>query len=199
MPSIIVPERVPQLMQPFQFARANVLPQARWAKALANVVNYLRLNQRKEVFSSDGNIFTIPAAGGSAARERWSFRCHTGFGIKRFVVSALMAQTTAAGASAALTRLRCVPVGGGTTVDVDLVYGNVDAAATVNDSFDEFGQLTAVSAPLVEDTTYECIFEDFENARIVQATVWEEALSPSTEHGYYESNYSVYQSIYDKY
>lgn len=185
---------LPWRREPFTYARNGKIPTAEWRRSIIGATNHVLRYQRKELFSSVGQLGAIPAAGGTGARARWRFRAHVGVGARAFVLTGLMAQTPTTGTGAAYTQVTAVPVGGGTTITAKIYYGNVDPSATVDDSLDELSEFTITTAALVEDKTYEFLVEDYQNARIAQLTVYEAAAFlpiPPTVGAYLDANYAA--------
>lgn len=184
---------LPWRREAFTYARNGKIPTAEWRRTLISAANHVMKYQRRELFCSPGQLGSIPVAGGAGPRARWRFRAPTGYGARAFILTGLMAQTPTTGASPARTEVVAVPVGGGTTITTPIYYGNI-GSGTPDDSLDELGEFTIVTAACVENTTYEFLVNDYENARIAQLTVYEaaafEAIPPTTG-VYIRSNYAA--------
>lgn len=197
MSLISTPETMPRLLQPYQYANVGHIPQAGWMRRLSDVVNHCRRWRGKELYSSAGAMI-IPTSGGAAARARCYFRCHTGYGARRFLIGYSIARAKAVAASPGGIRFTAVPVGGGSTITRDITYGAIDAGTTVQDALDELGIGIMITADCVENKTYECTVEDFQEGRLQHVVVLTEAKAPDTANGYLDPNFAVNQDILDK-
>lgn len=176
-----ISKNLPWRREAFTYARNGKIPTAEWRRSIVGAANHVMEWQRRELFSSVGQLTAIPAAAGAGPRARWRFRAPTGYGARALLFTGLMAQTPTTGAGPAYTKVTAVPVGGGTTLEPKIYYGNI-GSGTVDDSLDELGEFS-VTVACAENTMYEFVTEDYENARIAQLTVYElgpfEAIPPT--------------------
>lgn len=197
MSNVIIPIAIPFPLQPFKYANTGHIPQATWMRLVTNALNHCRRYRTKELYSSPGSM-VIPNSGGAPARARSYFRCHTGYGARRFILAYSIALQKAAPAAPGGVRFTAVPVGGGSTITKDLIFGANDAAVTPLDALYEMSVGFMWTDPCAENTTYDCTVEDFSEGRLQHLLVHAESKGPDTANGYLDPVYAVDQDILDK-
>jgi hypothetical protein len=151
--------------------------------ALVAGANQVLLLCTKELWSSMGAVgatSVIPVS--TATLVRWWFGAHTSPYVAKLVFDCLVARPTSSGAAAA--RLEVLDSTGATVLaSVDLAYSGVK----VNDTPDELANLIG-SVVVSADTEVVCRISDVGKGRLVQALVYEQALTPDTANGYFATD-----------
>lgn len=196
MSIISIPLQLPSLLQPFKYANTGHIPQAPWMRALTNHFNHCRRWRGKELYSSPG-CMTIPNSGG-AARARQYFRCHTGFGTRRFVIAYSIGLAKVLGSGPPSVKFTATPVGGGSVITKTASYGPFEAGTTVLDALYEFGVGSIFTVDCLENKTYECEISDNQESRLQHILVFEEKKFEDSAQGYLDPVYAVGQGILDK-
>jgi len=210
MSNIRVPTFLQKPVAPRSNARNGRFPSAAFAKSMADLTNQAILVRTKEV----ARFFThvtqtpsspmIPNSGGAGERNRWISAFHSSPFVNRLWAIITLAQSTTAGRNP-YGRIRCETMAPATVGDATVYAGTTATNGTNTDTPAFFASIVVpfidpsdgsiVTIPA--DTDLTLTFSDFDDARMLSATVFEEAQVPDTLTGYVDANVSVLAPIID--
>jgi hypothetical protein len=185
MPIFPISYSPPRPIHPHRSCDNGAIPTAHLYRQMCEHLNKCARHHPKWFFHSSG-IISIPAGGGAGERPRFRFAGHTGLFCRRLRVSAEIALY---GSGNPYVQFK---VTGGNSKK--FYYGNT--ASTPDDGFDEWGHFEDV-IDIAADTDFTMTISDFDNARLVSASVWEETKVADTANGYIWPIFGVHQPIYD--
>lgn len=203
--------RIPALAQlplpPRLNARNGRYPTAQFTKAMIDLANQAVAIRTKEVarffawVPPNASTPTIPGSAGAGERNRWNSAFHSSS-----YVSHLWAVITVAGATAAglnpSARIRCRDTSPATIADATIHAGAALLATSPGGPGDTpafyttalvpfLDPATGLIAGITQDVDLTLTFSDFNNGRLVNAMVYEEAVAAATEFGYSDPGVAV--------
>lgn len=188
-------------VEPFQFVRNGKYPDALLQAELTDSANHCALYRIKQLAAFGSYTQNVPAGTyGDIERPRWRFRWVSSPYATAVVFKVWMAQApTEGGGSRPRCRLRIANDAGTTQGDAEIGFG---AAATSASTPDVLGFShtyviedggTDVWTPTA-NTEYQATISDFDNARIVAATIYE---APYNTTAPFPKGYAVTTPILD--
>ena len=202
MSSVVVPQYAPWRITAMAFARNGFYPAATFARQLADLANHVAAFRTKEVFRSFSPIAAIPESASipvTNQRDRWTCAFHSSPYPAYLWVRLTAAQQTDPDSSP-YVRVRLSTLTPTTVADA-VIYAGRSGSATDTPAFIQVTESLFPSSgslvPIPADTDLTLMFSDFDNARLVAATVYEVSVQPDTDDGYVDpANLAALGPIY---
>lgn len=188
---LFVPKNVPRPIQPTAFARNGTAPQAlTWQQTTERLIHALRW-RRKLLWRWHGRTSWLAKSG--ATRERWRFRARTGILAANLAFRVQIAST--AGSTDPYVVIVATPVGGGTTITLEVHYGAGMGGTETDVTGESWIGLSRGACAANQEYTF--TVTEHGDARLVSVCAFEESLPPSIENGYPTGRWSALSPIYD--
>ncbi len=195
MTSINISTTAKPPLQPAQWARNGMIPDASWASLLASHANQCAGIRLKELARFSSPLDGLLVAGGT--RNRWRFAFRTSPYASFIFVSYVLASPNASGDNYAKLRIRD---GAALTVgDADYHFGGSSITQPDTPAYFGFANVVVSSGgsavALLPSTDYNGTFSDI-GSRLVSATAYEYPLAFTTANGFLSQGYAALGSIY---
>lgn len=200
MTAVSIPLYARPALQTNRYIRNGLYPDALATTFMQEETNRI-LHQRMKSWSFFSPLDAIPSAGGGATlRARWRARIHTSSQHSYMFVRFVMASSRNATNPYSFVRFT-VAGSGPSSGDATMYYGAQSASDPDTPKYFGVGNVPindgSAVIELLPDTGYEIGFYDYDNARLVSATMWEIPKLPDTDNGYINSGVQAGSPIYD--
>lgn len=162
-------KRYPRKIHHKREARNSHIPQATFKGRLLHAQNHVMGFRKKHFFSWGDRDNRVTGAAGTNTRFRW--RCHVGFGTAYITVLLQLGLADNAAAADPAVNVIVTPAGGAALPTETVHYGL--GTGTPTDAPNEMATFT-VKVPVTPNTTYECVIQQVDYARIMSVAAYEE-------------------------